>query len=66
MIFVSERIDVTAWEELIAQSSTANFFQTKECYDFYSGLSFLEAFVFGVTENGCLKGIVVGLSLIHI
>lgn len=34
MIFVSERIDVTAWEELIAQSSTANFFQTKECYDF--------------------------------
>ena len=33
MIFVSERIDVTAWEELIAQSSTANFFQTKECYD---------------------------------
>lgn len=60
MIFVSERIDVTAWEELIAQSSTANFFQTKECYDFYSGLSFLEAFVFGVTENGCLKGIVVG------
>lgn len=29
MIFVSERIDVTAWEELIAQSSTANFFPDK-------------------------------------
>ena len=36
------------------------FSQTKECYDFYSGLSFWKLFVFGVTENGCLKGIVVG------
>ena len=46
MIFVSERIDVTAWEELIAQSSTANFFQTKECYDFLFGFVFFGSFLY--------------------
>jgi hypothetical protein len=51
MIFVSERIDVTAWEELIAQSSTANFFQTKECYDFYSGLSFWKLLYLGLPRT---------------
>lgn len=44
MITVGEDIDVVAWRELMSNSSTANFFQSKECFDFYSSLSFFEAF----------------------
>lgn len=60
MVSVSEKIDVTAWKGLIVKSSTANFFQTKECFDFYSSLSFMEAFAFGVIEDESLKGVIVG------
>lgn len=59
MIFVSERIDVTAWEELIAQSSTANFSRQRNVMIFIRVCLF-GSFCIGVTENGCLKGIVVG------
>lgn len=60
MITTNNTIDPVAWKELVANSSTANFFQTKECYDFYASLSFLEPFVFGVTDNNVLKGVIVG------
>lgn len=60
MIIVNDKIDVVQWKELIAKSSIANFFQSKECYDFYSSLSFLESFSFGVTEDNILKGVIVG------
>ena len=60
MITVGEEIDVIAWRELMSTSSTANFFQSKECFDFYSSLSFFEAFALGVTEDGALKGVIVG------
>ena len=60
MITVGEDIDVVAWRELMNDSSTANFFQSKECFDFYSSLSFFEAFALGVTEDGVLRGVIVG------
>lgn len=49
-----------AWDGLVRTSSVANWFQTREAYEFYDGLSFLEAFALGVEEQGCLKGVVVG------
>lgn len=60
MIKINNTIDISAWEELVKNSSTANFFQTKKCYDFYTSLSFLEPFIFGVTEDSVLKGVIVG------
>lgn len=48
------------WSDLVKESSTANFFQTRKCYDFFDSLSFMEAFVFGVEEDNILKGVVVG------
>jgi len=54
------KIDRTQWEELVVQSPTASFFQTPECYEFYSTFSFLTPFVFGVTENDKLAGILSG------
>jgi len=56
---VSE-IDLLQWRELVATSSTATFFQTPECYDFYSSLSFMKPFIYAVSENNKLMGLVCG------
>ena len=53
-------IDRTQWQELVVQSPTASFFQTPECYEFFSTFSFLTPFVFGVSENDKLVGILSG------
>jgi len=53
-------IDRIQWEELVVQSPTASFFQTPECYEFYSTFSFLTPFVFGISENSKLAGILSG------
>lgn len=37
-----------------------NWFQTDECFDFYSSLSFLEPFTFEVERDGEVKGRIVG------
>lgn len=55
-----EHIDRNGWNDLLAHSSTASYFQSPECYDFYQSLSFLEPFGFGVYEEGGLKGLVMG------
>jgi serine/alanine adding enzyme len=61
MIYSSfSEIDPIQWNALIAKSTTASFFQTPECYGFYSSLSFLKPFVCGVSENGMLVGLVCG------
>lgn len=51
------QIDSEKWEILLKESTTASFFQTKDCYDFYCGLSLVKPFLFGVEENGTLAGI---------
>jgi len=53
-------IDRTQWQELVVQSPTASFFQTPECYEFFETFSFLKPFVFGVSENNKLVGILSG------
>ena len=53
-------IDRDQWKKLVQISPTATFFQTPECYDFYSSLSFLKPFVFGVSEKDKLVGIICG------
>ena len=41
-------IDPVAWENLIQSSPTATWFQTREAYNFFASLSFLEPFVVAV------------------
>ena len=53
-------IGAKQWSDLIESSPVASFFQTRECYDFYASLSFLEPFVFGISENDKLLGLVCG------
>lgn len=55
-----DQIELSKWESLLARSPYASFFQSPECYDFYQSLSFLEPFVFAVSENEMLVGLVCG------
>ena len=56
-------IDRNQWQRLVSNSQTATFFQTPECYEFYAGLSFLKPFVFGVSDNDKLMGIMCGYCI---
>lgn len=56
----NRHIDKVAWASLAQTSSVASWFQTKEAFDFFDSLSFLEAFACGVENDGQLKGVVVG------
>ncbi len=53
-------IDKSSWDSLLKYSKTSSVFQSSECYAFYDSLSFIEPFVYGVTEAGELKGVVMG------
>lgn len=55
-----EKVDVIQWDKLIQNSFYGSFFQTQLCYNFYGNLSFLDPFIFSVTESDVLKGIIVG------
>ena len=59
-ILTYNEIDSTQWQKLLDKSSTASYFQTRECYDFYCQLSFLTPFLIGVSEDGQLRGLVCG------
>ena len=48
------------WDILIKNSLTASYFQTCECYDFFDSLSFMKPFVYGVSENDKLVGLICG------
>jgi len=56
-------IDPEQWQQLVAESPHASFFQTSECYQFFSTLSFLKPFVYGVSEGSKLKGVIVGFLI---
>lgn len=53
-------IDRLAWDGLVESSSVATWFQTWEAYNFFDGLLFLEAFAYGIVNEGHLRGVVVG------
>lgn len=59
-IVTVNEINRDQWHKLVLNSSKATFFQTAECYDFYCSLSFLDGFVYGVTENEELVGLICG------
>ena len=42
------------------ESKFASFFQSIECYKFYAAQECFEPFIFGVEEQGVLKGVIVG------
>jgi len=56
-------INPEQWQQLVAESPHASFFQTAECYRFFSTLSFLKPFVYGISEDDKLKGIIVGFLI---
>ncbi|HRU64079.1 MAG TPA: GNAT family N-acetyltransferase, partial [Paludibacteraceae bacterium] len=56
----ANEINLTEWQQLVENSAVASFFQTPECYQFYTSLSFLKPFLYGVAEDGKLKGIACG------
>jgi hypothetical protein len=62
MLKVVELKDIVPsnWDALVRASSVATWFQTKEAYDFFDSLSFLEVFALGVERDGRLTGVVVG------
>ena len=60
MIIVNpiNKVDKEEWRNLLDLSSTASYFQTPECYEFYCSLSFLQPF--GAYEDDKLKAVVIG------
>ena len=55
------QIDAVQWSKLVVISSTANFFQTKECFDFFDSLPMFSAFIYGVADDkGVLRGVCSG------
>ncbi len=55
-----DEINIVEWKELYLASSYSSFFQSPECYQFYSQLSFMTPFVYAVEEEGELKALVSG------
>lgn len=59
-ILKNHKIQRDEWNELVACSTTASYFQTKNCFDFYNTLNFATGFAFAVKNNGKLKALVCG------
>lgn len=56
-----KEIDVSQWNTLVQKSDTATWFQTPEAYALFASLpDEFKPFVYGVSENGQLSGIIVG------
>lgn len=60
VLFEINDIDQSQWDTLIQLSPVATWFQTREAYGFFDSLSFMEAFVVAVENQGVLKGLFVG------
>lgn len=58
-------IDPQQWQSLVEHSPYATWFQTKEAYEFYTSVDDMQAFVYGVSEDDNLVGIVVGYITIE-
>lgn len=55
-----KEIKCSDWDKLMSDSSVATWFQTREAYEFYQNLSFLESFAYAVENGGMLKAVMVG------
>ena len=54
------QIDPQQWQALVDRSPYATWFQTPEAYEFYAAVSGMQAFAYGVAEEGRLVGVIVG------
>ena len=61
-ILTYNQIDPQQWSELVQSSPTATWFQTEEAYRFYQSVSGMQAFAYGVAEEGRLAGVIVGYT----
>ena len=59
-LFDKHTINRIQWQQLVENSNCGSWFQTPEAFDFYSSLSFLQPFVFGVAEKEELTGVISG------
>lgn len=48
------------WNALLKNSQYSSFFQSPECYDFYSQISNFTPFAYAIKSNGRLKGVMIG------
>ena len=55
-----QEIELDSWDGLLKSSPVATWFQSPEAFWFFSSLSFMETFAFGVKDDNVLKGVVVG------
>ena len=59
-------IDKAEWGALVAGAETATWFQTEAAYLFFASLpTMMRPFVYGVAEDGVLKGVVVGFVTVE-
>ena len=61
-ILTYNEINKQQWQLLIEQSATATWFQTPEAYQFYASVDDVQAFVYGISEDDNLVGLVVGYT----
>jgi hypothetical protein len=59
-LFGIQDIDLVKWDALVKTSPVVTWFQTREAFNFFDSLSFMEAFMVAIDSNGTLKGLVVG------
>ena len=60
-ILYNNDIDKSEWSRLVRTSATGNWFQTPEAYDFFaSQKDIMEPFVYGLENEGKLRGICAG------
>ena len=61
-ILTYDQIDQQQWQELVQSSPVATWFQTDEAYRFYQSVGGMQAFAYGVAEEGRLVGVIVGYT----
>ena len=59
-LYDKNTINRKEWQQLVESSVYGSWFQTPAAFDFYSSVSTLQPFVYGVAENDELKGVVCG------
>ena len=62
-ILENNHIPNEQWQQLLASSPTASYFQSKDCFDFYQTLPFAEGFAYALENEGSLKALVCAYSI---
>lgn len=59
-ILKNDNIDKQAWDRLVSESSTASWFQSYNCYQFYKKVDFLKPFAIAVADKDKILALVCG------